>query len=94
MYRYYLALSFGGDTGTIEEEIYNLLGISDGSGAGFGKRDLSYYFNNKNSLRAAVRKVRRLRRKIKCEAWENNINVSPDEDEYYDQKPVSLKGIK
>jgi hypothetical protein len=87
MYKYYLVVSFcGGNFYEIEEEVEKILGHAPGSGYGFGCRDLSYYFNHLSSLKAAVRKVRRWPRKIKCEAWENIDD--------YEQKKISLKGVK
>ena len=84
---YYLSLSFScGEIWKIEEEIEKVLGNCDGSGYGFGARDMSYRFNNKQSLLASVRKVRRMPRRIKCEAWD--ISVEDDE------KEVSLRGIR
>jgi len=94
-YKYYLVVSFCcGDIWKTQEEIENILGRSDGSGFGFGARDLSYYFNHLGSLKAAVRKVRRMGKKIKCEAWEyvrshDNFGVAD-----YDEKKLSLKGVK
>jgi len=85
--KYYLDLSFSGDIWKIQKEVEELLGLSDGSGCGFGYRDLSYYFNHKNSLYAAARKVRRMPRRIRCTAYEY---INDD----YDTKEISLKGIK
>jgi hypothetical protein len=87
---YNLVVSFiaGLDYGKIEDEIECVLGRSHGSGYGFGRRDLSYWFNNKNTLYAAVRKARRLGRRLKCEAWDE---TNSDECE---SKRVSLRGIK
>lgn len=86
MKEYYLSLTFGGDVWKIQDEVEEILG--DSSGSGFclmtGKRDLSYDFNNLSSLKAAVRKVRRMPRRIKCEAW----------DMEGDWEKVSLRGIK
>ena len=85
MDRYYLCVSFRGPC-EIEEEIEELLGRAPGSGSGFGSRDLSYYFNHLGSLKAAVRKVRRMPRKVRCEAWENL--------DAYEQKKISLRGVR
>lgn len=90
---YYLLLSFNAndDMWDIEDEIKDVLGrYSDGSGCGFGRRDLSYYYDNLNSLRAAVRKVRRMPRRIKCEAWDYS-NIDDDFDNF---PKVSLKGVR
>lgn len=87
MYRYYLVVSFRcGDIWKTEEEVEKILGRAPGSGCGFGTRDLSYYFNHLGSLKSAVRKVRRMGKKIKCEAWEQ-----VDE---YEEKKISLRGVK
>lgn len=83
--KYYLVVSFrSGDIWEIQAEVENILGRSSGSGCGFGA-DMSYWFNHLGSLKAAVRKVRRMPRKIKCEAWKQL-------DEY-EQKKISLRGI-
>lgn len=89
---YYLLLSFSASNmWEIEDEIKKVLGrSSDGSGCGFGTRDLSYYYKNLNSLKAAVRKVRAMPRRIKCEAWDNT-----NMDDYDADCPkVSLRGVR
>jgi len=85
---YYLEVSFnaGMDYGIIQDEIEDLLGYSDGSGYGFGRRDLSYTFHNLNSLRSAVKKVRSLPRQIKCSATDIT-----DDDNW---EEVSLRNIR
>jgi hypothetical protein len=85
---YYLEISFnaGMDYGIIQDEAEDLLGYSNGSGYGFGRRDLSYTFHDLNSLKAAVRKVRRLPRRIKCSATDIT-----DGDNW---KDVSLRNIR
>jgi hypothetical protein len=92
---YYLLLSFGAgaDMWDVEDEIKDVLGrYSDGSGCGFGRRDLSYYYKNLNSLKAAVRKVRSLPRRIKCEAWDY---TSIDGEDYNFGGPkISLRGVR
>lgn len=68
--KYYLWLNIRRNIEDTEEDIENILGPCAGSGAGFGSRDLSYYFNSINSLYSAVKKVRSLPRQIKCRAYE------------------------
>lgn len=90
MKKYYLAVSYeaGMDYGIIQGEIENILGYSDGSGYGFGRRDLTWNFNNIRSLKSAVKKVRALRRRVKCQAWEWL------DDDYCDEKRVSLRNVR
>ena len=72
---YRLGLYFKHNIEEIERKIIKLLGISDASGSGFGQRDLAYYFDNKNSLYTAVKKIKKLSMKVKCEAYD--ITHSP-----------------
>jgi len=87
MEEYYLSLSFGGDIWKIQREIESILGECNGSGFCFvdGKRDLSYDFTDKRSLFSAVRKVRRMPRRIKCKAWDTSVE---------DWKKISLRNVR
>lgn len=87
MKNYYLSLSFKGDVWDIEEEIEDVLGAASGSGFAFGsgERDLSYEFTDKKSLFFAVKKVRQMRRRIRCAAWDMTTE---------DWEKISLTGIR
>ena len=91
--KYYICVSYqaGLDYGIIQNEIEDLLGSSDGSGYGFGGRDLTWNFNNIRSLKSAIRKVRSLPRRIKCQAWEITNEEYDDIDDY---KEISLRNVR
>jgi hypothetical protein len=57
----------------MDSKIENILGVEAvGSGAGFGERDISFCFPNKNAAADAKRKLKaKLRNKVRCEITPN-----------------------
>lgn len=45
----------------LDDKLHTLLGYSDASGAGFGERNMSWYFKSKTSAQKAFNKIRRLK---------------------------------
>lgn len=62
MDKYLLELVFPADENmwVNDSKITKVLGLCDGSGYGFGERDMAYYFKNIKDLNRAVKKLKAL----------------------------------
>jgi hypothetical protein len=57
----------------LDDAIYKAVGSeSDGSGCGFGMRDISFPFKDEAEARAALTRAKTVHEKIKCSVFERN----------------------
>lgn len=67
---YRLGIAIDDNTSGIEDKLFDIFGYSDGSGSGFGTRDLAYYFSTLPKAMDAFKKVTRMR------SWRSKIRLS------------------
>jgi len=66
---YYLNVSYQGWDSKKDDTICKAVGwrFESGSGFGFGRRDLGFVFKTEKGARNAVARVKKLRKRVKCE---------------------------
>jgi len=68
---YYLNVSYAGWDPDKDAEITKAIGsrFESGSGCGFGRRDIGFTFKTKKGAQNAMVRVRKLRRRVKCDLY-------------------------